>query len=358
VTISLVIAIITMITSNQPPIYGSPTTEDDGWVEGDYEGSSEEQEEQAQEDWEDAGRPGEMDNDNDENDNENDNDNNDELIECKDGTLVETEELCEQSGALVQCTDGSYAATLDECPPEPIVTEIDCPDGSIGTIQDGCPPVAETLPPCDGSFQDCITLNGDICKAGSSAHECEIEEPIETSLGVQCSDGTSVKTLAECKSTIPPNSAYAPGFQATSGPDNDCLFSPELLKCAADTNGDCPDGFGTNEDGQCFVIHDKCPDGYHGHEDDESGKCISNDIQCETGYEMAVMTNGGDNCEQKQKPISCRDVPFYMTCDNQKKRNENKESSGDKISHSMVLLFKSCAENQVTLTQIVSVTAR
>jgi hypothetical protein len=34
------------------------STEDDGWTEGDYEGSLGEQEEHAQEDWEDAGRPG------------------------------------------------------------------------------------------------------------------------------------------------------------------------------------------------------------------------------------------------------------------------------------------------------------
>jgi hypothetical protein len=133
--------------------------------------------------------------------------------------------------------------------------------------------------------------------------------------------------LAECKSTTPPNSAFAPGFQATSGPDNDCLFSPELPKCAADTNGNCPDGFGTNEDEQYFVIHDKCPDKYHGHEDDESGKCISNDIPCEPGYEMTVMSNGGDNCEQKQEKNSCRDVPFYMTCGDGPKR---KGGSNDK----------------------------
>ena len=55
-TVNLAVALITMITSNQPSIYASPTTEDDGWTEGDYEGSQEEQEEQAQEDWEDAGR--------------------------------------------------------------------------------------------------------------------------------------------------------------------------------------------------------------------------------------------------------------------------------------------------------------
>ena len=29
---------------------------------------------------------------------------------------------------------------------------------------------------CDGSFQDCVTANGDICKAGQGGHECECVE--------------------------------------------------------------------------------------------------------------------------------------------------------------------------------------
>lgn len=33
------------------------------------------------------------------------------------------------------------------------------------------------LPPCDGSFQDCVTERGDVCEAGSGAHECEVDEP-------------------------------------------------------------------------------------------------------------------------------------------------------------------------------------
>jgi hypothetical protein len=40
-------------------------------------------------------------------------------------------------------------------------------------------PVAAELPPCDGSYQDCVTPRGDVCEAGSGAHECEIEEPEE-----------------------------------------------------------------------------------------------------------------------------------------------------------------------------------
>ena len=29
------------------------------------------------------------------------------------------------------------------------------------------------LPKCNGTFQDCVTENGDICLAGSTEHECE-----------------------------------------------------------------------------------------------------------------------------------------------------------------------------------------
>jgi hypothetical protein len=92
--VSLAVAVITTITSIQLPIYASPTTEDDGWVEGDYEGSSEEQEEQAQEDWEDAGRPGD-DDDNDDNDDEATTSNND-LPTCKNGVVQD----CQVSGGI------------------------------------------------------------------------------------------------------------------------------------------------------------------------------------------------------------------------------------------------------------------
>src|SRR5688500_7683181 len=66
--ILLLVAVFSVATSSLFFLFASASTEDDGWVEGDYEGSLEEQEEQAQEDWEDAGRPGEDEN---EGDNEN-----------------------------------------------------------------------------------------------------------------------------------------------------------------------------------------------------------------------------------------------------------------------------------------------
>jgi hypothetical protein len=218
-TVSLAVALITMITSNQPSIYASPTTEDDGWTESDYEGSSEEQEEQAREDWEDAGRPGEKDDN--ENENDDDNDNDDGLVQCEDGSLVGTEELCEQSETLVTCSDGSSAATQAECPLIPTTAQEQlqtCPDGSVVSVNaacpapvptttqtclnesvvsvnEACPPTDISLRPCDGSFQDCIKPYEDVCPAGSAAHECEL--PLSVKM-VQCSDGSTTKSQEAC----------------------------------------------------------------------------------------------------------------------------------------------------------------
>ena len=195
-TVSLAVAVLTMVTSNQLSIYASPTTEDDGWVEGDYEGSSEEQEEQAQEDWEDAGRPGEIedddDNENDDDDNENDNG----LVECEDGSLVETEELCEQSEALVTCS-----ATQAECPPEPLVAEINCPDGTLAETQEDCEiPVEELIPCSDGTLAE-------------TQEDCEIlvEELIP------CSDGTLAETQEDCE--IPVDCSDVPFYMTCHEPD-------------------------------------------------------------------------------------------------------------------------------------------
>lgn len=62
---------ITMITSNQLSMYASPTTEDDGYTYPDDASDEEKEEidEQEQEAWEDAGRPGDRNDDDDEKDN-------------------------------------------------------------------------------------------------------------------------------------------------------------------------------------------------------------------------------------------------------------------------------------------------
>jgi predicted transcriptional regulator len=78
----------------------------------------------------------------------------------------------------------------------------------------------------------------------------------------------------------------------TQGPDRDCFFAPDLPKCAP-IDGRCPDGFGFNEDGQC-IPHGDCPDGYSRVDDDETGKCFSDDKlkECEGGGHVLI----GDRC--------------------------------------------------------------
>ena len=92
-------------------------------------------------------------------------------------------------------------------------------------------------------------------------------------------------------------------------PDGDCLFDPTLLKCAPDKNGNCPAGFNMNEDEQCFPAHDRCPTGYHSHEDDESGKCIPDNIPCQPGY---IMSPDFPTCEYKD--YVCQKHPDLKEC--------------------------------------------
>jgi hypothetical protein len=99
--VSLAVAVLTMVTSNQLSIYASPTTVDDGWVEGDDDSqgeiSSQEELEEAYEgtQWEDDIGSNEFEEATDNDDENDDDENDDELVECEDGSLVETEELCE-----------------------------------------------------------------------------------------------------------------------------------------------------------------------------------------------------------------------------------------------------------------------
>lgn len=92
------------------------------------------------------------------------------------------------------------------------------------------------------------------------------------------------------------------------GPDNDCLFHPELDKCKSD-NGKCPSGFFQNEDENCVPNHQKCPKGFHSHEDDETGRCISDKVPCEKGF---IRNPDFPTCSSKLSV--CRDHPTIKEC--------------------------------------------
>jgi hypothetical protein len=114
--ISLAVTIITMIASNQPLVYASSTTEDDGYTYPD-DASEEEKEgtdEREQEAWEDAGRPGERDDDNrDDDDNDDNGDDEEQIFTCSDGSTVTEDEECPPTGPNPYCdTERGKAAPV------------------------------------------------------------------------------------------------------------------------------------------------------------------------------------------------------------------------------------------------------
>ena len=251
-----------MITSNQPSIYASPTTEDDGWTEGDYEGSQEEQEEQAQEDWEDAGRPGETDDD--DNENNDDSDNDDGLVECEDGSLVETEELCEQSEVLITCSDGSSAATQAECPPEPVSTFVTCSDGSSAATQAECPTLPtvaqEQLQTCQDGFV--VSVNEACPEPAPTTQTCSdgsvvsVNEACPEPETLTCPDGLTVSVDEDCPPTDKPLPDCDGSFQ-------DCITQSGFVCPAGSAAHECelplPEEMVQCSDGSTAESQELCP---------------------------------------------------------------------------------------------------
>lgn len=92
-------------------------------------------------------------------------------------------------------------------------------------------------------------------------------------------------------------------------PDEDCLFEPSLPKCAPGPEG-CPQGFAMNSYEQCFPKHEVgCPKGYHSHEDDESGRCISDSVPCDDGY---LMNPNYPECQFMEH--LCKKLPTINDC--------------------------------------------
>ena len=90
-------------------------------------------------------------------------------------------------------------------------------------------------------------------------------------------------------------------------PDKDCLFNPSLAKCTP-INGQCPEDFHFNDDGQC-VPDGGCPEGYHWNQDDESGTCHPNSAGCP---ERMIFTPDRKGCEYKED--ACKEYP-QLNCE-------------------------------------------
>ncbi len=109
-----------------------------------------------------------------------------------------------------------------------------------------------------------------------------------------------------------------------SQPDRDCLFDPSLSKCAPDENGNCPDGFAMNEDGQCFP-RGGCPEDYHTVDDDETGRCIPNSEGCPSGM---IFRPDMKTCGYKDD--LCRTYPNLVDC----KADDDGNSGSNTLAYS------------------------
>ena len=84
-----------------------------------------------------------------------------------------------------------------------------------------------------------------------------------------------------------------------------CFFEPNNEACNPDENGNCPEGFGMNEDGQC-IPQQSCPEGFHRANDDETGRCIDEDElrECENN---GGWVEEGEFCPEDELPICNED---------------------------------------------------
>lgn len=131
-------------------------------------------------------------------------------------------------------------------------------------------PEPKQLPKCDGSKQDCITRNGDTCKAGEGGDKCECLPD-----NSDCPNNPNVIT-----NPIIPSMTIK-----STTPDFECHFHPNDKHCAPDANGNCPPGFAHNQQGNCHPSG-PCPTGFSRHDDDETGTCFPGPNVCHKGFHL------------------------------------------------------------------------
>jgi hypothetical protein len=166
------------------------------------------------------------------------------------------------------------------------------------------PPVDCKANPNDASCTqpvDCTkTPNDPSCKPDCTKNpddpSCKVEctsNPSDPSCPTPCQPaviGISCPPTPECKSDEHLENEKC--VKNGPGPDEDCLFNPDLNKCKAtcdeNNNCQCPEGFSMNEDDHCFPDKD-CPKGFERHTDDETGKCFP--ITCPSGQHFDPKAN-------------------------------------------------------------------
>jgi hypothetical protein len=136
------------------------------------------------------------------------------------------------------------------------------------------PPSADGNPPPTADLDCAKTRDDPACQPKSTPPKLDcIANPTDP----LCPPPTlKQENTSSAAAAVAAGGAAAVTTPIPKGPDNSCLFFPELPHCAPDKDGKCPANFFTNGDGQC-VPNKKCPPGFENHDNDESGTCWNKD---------------------------------------------------------------------------------
>lgn len=191
------------------------------------------------------------------------------------------------------------------------------------------PPVDDTTPtepvvPVEPAVEPLKCDEGFVLNEARSA--CIIDPEVETSafsLPPECEGMTPLECLGEKIGAPPPECDNLSPLECLDlvikeppipvepepEPIDPCLLDPGHESCPEPVDGVCPEGYNMNEDGQCYPEHERCPAGYHSHEDDESGKCIPDSTPCDDGY---IMNPDFPSCDLKDRV--CEEHPTINEC--------------------------------------------
>jgi hypothetical protein len=158
----------------------------------------------------------------------------------------ETSEAQENTSEEDTQTDVEPTPTLEQCMEDEVLLDGVCvsPSALAPTTDDdeeGVEPIVNEPETTTNQTQNGDSIDGNI-EAGSNTGDNAPE------------NNNNNNTQTE------PGKANTNSTTSQGGPDQDCLFDPDLPKCAPGPDGKCPDGFAMNEDGQCFP-RGGCPDG-------------------------------------------------------------------------------------------------
>jgi hypothetical protein len=257
----------------------------------------------------------------------------------------------DEENGLYPCNDGTQKANPLDCPDATAPSLEPSPSPEPGDNQClalGCP--GSPPDPENGCMDGRDPVDG-LCLIGEPEPQTETREPLpycdliprvaqdyschdrrdyDDVTGLYpCNDGTQKEDWQDCPDV---SGADYEEFKHQE-PIDPCLLDPDNSPtCPPPVDGQCPEGYNMNENGNCFPEHDRCPKEYHSHEDDESGRCIPDSTPCDEGY---IMNPDFPSCDLKERV--CEENPWLVACGGNGKDPDKDDDNGDDERHKVII---------------------